>query len=203
MEVSADLLSDKSKRDYQLVCRARETGDEKAFADLMKTYREPLYLMMLKMTNDPTDADDMTIEAFGKAFNSLHQYSPTHTFSTWLFSIASNNCIDYIRKKRVQTVFLDDMVTNTEDEEFEFPVPSEDINPEEGVIREQRFQILRDVLQQMKPCYREILELRYFDEKSYEEIAEIVNLPLGTVKSHLFRARDLLSNVLRQRQDLI
>lgn len=203
MEVAAKFPTEKAQRDYQLVCRAREHGDQRAYADLMRMYKEPLYLMLLKMTNNPTEADDLTIEAFGKAFSSLHLYTPTHAFSTWLFSIASNNCVDYIRKKRLQTVYLDDMRTCVGDEAYEYPIPSGDDNPEEAIIQEQRIQMLREVVKQLKPRYRQLVELRYFEELSYDEIAKQLNLPLGTVKVQLFRARDLLYNILSTRKESI
>ena len=119
MESAPQLTTEKAKRDYQLVCRAREQGDQRAYADLMRMYKEPIYLMLLKMTNNPTEADDLTIEAFGKAFSSLHLYTPTHAFSTWLFSIATNNCVDFIRKKRLQTIYLDDIKTSVGDDAYE------------------------------------------------------------------------------------
>lgn len=203
MEVAAQFQTEKAQRDYQLVCRAREHGDQRAYADLMRMYREPLYLMLLKMTNNAVEADDLTIEAFGKAFCSLDLYTPTHAFSTWLFSIATNNCIDYIRKKKLQTVYLDDICTREEGDVFEFPIPSEANNPEEAVIQEQRIQMLREIVKQLKPRYRQLVELRYFEELSYDEIAERTGLPLGTVKVQLFRARDLLYNILSSKKEAI
>ena len=201
MEVNSQLTTEKAQRDYLLVCKAREDGDQRAFADLMRMYREPIYLMLLKMTNDPTDADDLTIEAFGKAFSSLHLYTPTHAFSTWLFSIATNNCLDFIRKKRLQTIYLDDIKTSVDDDVYEYPIPSDAGNPEESFIHEQRVQILREVVNQLKPRYRKLVELRYFDELSYEEIADKMPMPLGTVKVQLFRARDLLHNILASKKE--
>ncbi len=195
--------TEKAERDYMLVCRARENGDQRAYADLMRMYREPIYLMLLKMTNNATEADDLTIEAFGKAFSSLHLYTPTHAFSTWLFSIATNNCVDFIRKKRLQTVYLDDMRTYVDNDAYEYPIPSEGNNPEESIIEEQRIQMLRDVVKQLKPRYRQLVELRYFEELSYEEIADKLHLPLGTVKVQLFRAKDLLHNILATKKDTI
>ena len=99
MEVGAN-LTDKAQRDYKLVRSAVDNGDQKAYTQLLGNYRDAIYFMLLKMTNDADDADDLTIEAFGKAFRNLHQYTPDYAFSTWLFKIASNNCIDFIRKKR-------------------------------------------------------------------------------------------------------
>ena len=197
------MTTDKALRDYQLVCRAREDGDQRAYADLMRMYKEPIYLLLLKMTNNPTEADDLTMEAFGKAFASLHLYTPTHAFSTWLFSIATNNCVDFIRKKRLQTIYLDDIRTSAEGEVYEYPIPSEGDNPEENIIHEQRVQILREVVRQLKPRYRKLVEMRYFEEMSYEEIAEKMKMPLGTVKVQLFRARDLLYNILVTKKEFL
>lgn len=203
METVNPQLTDKAIRDYKLVCLAREKGDEKAYSDLLKIYREPLYLMLLKMTNDPVEADDLTIEAFSKAFRSLHQYSPTHAFSTWLFTIASNNCIDFIRKKRLETVSINKVYKQSDDDETEIQIASSGPTPEEKVITEQRIKIMRQTVQLLKPRYRRLVEMRYFDELSYEEISEKMDLPLGTVKAQLFRARDLLYNILKDRKDLI
>ena len=203
METVATQLTEKAARDYQLVCLAREKGDEKAFSDLLNMYREPLYLMLLKMTNDPVEADDLTIEAFGKAFRSLHLYTPTHAFSTWLFTIASNNCIDHIRKKRLQTVSINNMYNNVDEEQNEIQIASTNPNPEEEFITEQRIKIMREAVQLLKPRYKKLVEMRYFEELSYEEISEKLDLPLGTVKAQLFRARDLLYNLLKNRKDLI
>ncbi|HMY14670.1 MAG TPA: sigma-70 family RNA polymerase sigma factor, partial [Bacteroidia bacterium] len=92
-------LSDKAVVDYQLVRDAVDNGNQKAYAELMSRYKDSIYFMLLKMVNNRDDADDLTIEAFGKAFKNIHQYTPDYAFSTWLFKIATNNCIDYIRKK--------------------------------------------------------------------------------------------------------
>ena len=102
MEVNPN-LTDKAMRDYQLVLAAINKGDQRAYATLMNNYRDSLYFMLLKMTNNTDDADDLTIEAFGQAFKKLEQYSPDYAFSTWLFKIASNNCIDFMRKKKKHT----------------------------------------------------------------------------------------------------
>lgn len=203
METVNIQLTDKAARDYRLVCLARENGDEKAFADLLKIYREPLYLMLLKMTNDPVEADDLTIEAFGKAFRSLHLYSPTHAFSTWLFTIASNNCIDHIRKKRLQTVSISNVYPQYDENQTEMQIESNAPNPEEEFITGQRVKIMREAVQLLKPRYKKLVEMRYFEELSYEEISLKLGLPIGTVKAQLFRARDLLYNLLKDRKDLI
>lgn len=201
MEVSPN-FTEKAKRDYELVQRALELGDQKAYTELMKNYREAIYFMMLKMTNDTTDADDLTIEAFGKAFRNLSQYTPDFAFSTWLFKIASNNCIDYIRKKRLVVTSIDQTAQNEEGGMAQ-NIPCEHPDPEETVIKKQKHKALREVVEKLKPHYRKLVELRYYKEYSYEEIAEELNLPLGTVKAQLFRARDLLCQILSKDQDSI
>ena len=181
------LSTEKAQRDYQLVCMAREKGDQQAFADLMRRYKEPVYTMLLKMTNNPLDADDLTIEAFGKAFCQLHLYTPTNAFSTWLFAIASNNCLDHIRKQRMRTVPLSDMSSHGEDEIYEYPLPADTPTPEEKLVREQRANNIRKAVDMLKPIYRDLLQLRYFEELSYEEIAQKLEMPMGTVKIRIKR----------------
>ena len=193
MELNTN-LSDKAQQDFVLV-EAALKGDEKAFARLLSKYKDAIYYMLLKMVNNKSDAEDLTIEAFGKAFKNLHQYSPNYAFSTWLFKIASNNCIDFLRKRKGVHVPIDN---NTEGSDNEQPVrlKSGDPNPEQKLIRIQKAILLRRVVRRLKPRYRTLVELRYFREFSYEEIAKELNLPLGTVKAQLFRAREMLFKMI-------
>ena len=188
-------LSDKAKHDLVLV-EAAKNGSQAAYAELMERYRESVYFTMFKMVKNTDDADDLTIEAFGKAFNRLEQYSPSFAFSTWLFKIASNNCIDFIRKKRIKVTSMDTGFTRDNGEIIYFDAKSNTQNPEEAIIQSQKVKMMRNLVSKLKPRYRELVELRYFDELSYEEIAETLNLPLGTVKAQLFRARDFLANMI-------
>lgn len=201
MEVTGH-LTDKAQRDYKLVIAAREHGDQKAYASLLQNYRDTIYFMLLKMTNDADDADDLTIEAFGKAFRSLHQYTPDYAFSTWLFKIASNNCIDFIRRKKKDLLSLNDPFMEGDGEKG-LNLASSDNDPEKELIAAQKIKLMREVVEKLKPRYRRLVELRYFKEYSYEEIAEELNLPLGTVKAQLFRARDFLHNLLKDARDNI
>src|SRR3954466_7150557 len=100
-------LSVKAVHAYHLIRAALDHGDQKAYAELMGRYRDSVYYMLLKMVGNKDDADDLTIEAFGKAFKRLDQYTPNFAFSTWLFKIATNNCIDFIRKKKNNTFSID------------------------------------------------------------------------------------------------
>ncbi len=194
MELKENLTS-KARRDYTLVQKAT-AGDQKAYASLMNLYQDTLYFMLLKMTNNATDAEDLTVEAFGKAFKNINQYSPEYAFSTWLFKIAKNNCIDFIRKKRAYTISLNEVSDDENSQEPIADVPSDVRDPEEEIIRSQKNELMRDVVAKLKPHYRVLVEMRYFDELSYEEISTQMDLPLGTVKAKLFRARDLLFNML-------
>jgi RNA polymerase sigma-70 factor (ECF subfamily) len=203
MEVNIK-LTEKALRDYELVRLALDKSDQKAYADLMNNYRDSLYFMMLKMTNDATDAEDLTIEAFGKAFKNLSQYSPDFAFSTWLFKIATNNCIDFIRKKKKMCFSINQPYDFDEERnDISHNIPSDVLDPEEKLIEKQKIKLMRDIVEKLKPHYRDLIKLRYFDEYSYEEIAEELNLPLGTVKAQLFRARDFLYNILKNTEEKI
>jgi RNA polymerase sigma-70 factor (ECF subfamily) len=195
-------LSDKGKKDLGLVEKAKE-GDQAAYAELMDRYRESVYFMLLKMIKNSDDAEDLTIEAFGKAFNRLEQYSPSYAFSTWLFKIASNNCIDFIRKKRVYLTSMDHAYANSDGDSVRIDVESNTLDPEEEIIKDQKVIMMRLVVSKLKPRYRELIEKRYFEELSYEEIAKEMDLPLGTVKAQLFRARDFLANMMKNTKDSI
>ena len=187
-------LSDKAQQDYALVESALK-GDEKAFAKLLSKYKDAIYFMLLKMVNNKSDAEDLTIEAFGKAFKNLQQYSPSYAFSTWLFKIASNNCIDFLRKKKGVHVSIESSQDSNENEQS-VKLKSKDPDPEEKLIRIQKAILLRRIVHRLKPRYRTLVELRYFREYSYEEIAKELSLPLGTVKAQLFRAREMLFKMI-------
>ncbi|MFO7614588.1 MAG: sigma-70 family RNA polymerase sigma factor [Bacteroidales bacterium] len=201
MEVACR-LTEKARRDYQLVKSALEKGEQSAYAELMNFYRDSLYFMMLKMTNNPQDADDLTIEAFGKAFKNLRQYTPDYAFSTWLFKIASNNCIDFMRKRRMnETISLNIDDQNDRGEELIDIIPATGRTPEQDIIRQQKIETLRELVSRLKPHYRKLIEMRYYEELSYEEISKAMDLPLGTVKAQLFRAREFLYHILKRDQE--
>ena len=195
-------LSYKARYDYDLVQKAK-AGDQNAYAELMDRYRDSIYFMLLKMVQNKDDSDDLTIEAFGKAFNRLELYTPNFAFSTWLFKIASNNAIDFIRRKKKNTISIDQAVGGEDGDEMYIDLKSDALTPEELSIREQKMKIMRNVVQKLKPRYRQLVEMRYFEQLSYEEISEKLELPLGTVKAQLFRARDLLFEVLKSSKDNI
>jgi RNA polymerase sigma-70 factor (ECF subfamily) len=155
--------------------------------------------MLLKMVNNPSDAEDLTIEAFGKAFRSIDSYVPRFAFSSWLFMIASNNCIDFIRKKHSSPVPLDQWQEGTEHPAVN--LQSDMPDPEEALINDQKIATLRNIVNQLKSPYREIIELRYYKEYSYEEISAELHIPIGTVKAQLFRAKSLLFNIFKKTEN--
>lgn len=185
-------LSDNAKNDLALVEEAKK-GNEKAFAGLMNRYRDSIYYMLLKMVNNPSDAEDLTIEAFGKAFRNIDSYTPRFAFSTWLFMIATNNCIDFIRKKQSSPIPFDQWQEGADN--LTINIQSDLPDPEETLINDQKIVILRKIVNQLKSPYREIIELRYYKEYSYEEIADELKIPIGTVKAQLYRAKSLLYNI--------
>lgn len=193
-------LSQKAQQDIELVNKARK-GNQQAYGELLGRYRDAIYFMLLKMVNSPVDAEDLTIEAFGKAFKNIDQYTPNFAFSTWLFKIATNNCIDFIRKKRASHISLDQTVDGEDSLAPSSLIQSDDPDPESYMINKQKIKHMRAVVSRLKPRYRRLVELRYFNEYSYEEIAVELDIPIGTVKAQLFRARELLLNILNRAKD--
>ncbi len=185
-------LSEKARNDLVLVDMAKK-GDEKAFASLMNRYRDSIYFLLLKMVSNTSDAEDLTIEAFGKAFRNLDSFTPDFAFSTWLFKIATNNCIDFIRKKQASPSPIDQLQDDLDS--LTVNIQSDLPDPEETLINDQKIAVLRGIVNQLKPRYRRLIELRYYKEYSYEEIAKELDLPIGTVKAQLFRAKNLLYNI--------
>ena len=188
-------LSSRALEDYQLVVSAVE-GNQKSYAILLDRYRNSVFNTMMKMVRNRAEADDLTMEAFGKAFNKLPSYAPHYAFSTWLFKIAINNCIDHVRRKRLPIVQAGD----TFDEAFDLVslAKSYERTPEESMIRDQRIEMTRVLLGQLSEKYRRMVELRFYEELSYEEIANEMQVPLGTVKAQLFRAKELMYQMIQK-----
>jgi RNA polymerase sigma-70 factor (ECF subfamily) len=199
MEVGYNIsFTPKAIRDYSLVRSAIDKNDQRAYAELLNNYRESLYMLMYKMVNNAYDAEDLTIEAFGKAFRCLPQYNSNYAFSTWLFGIASNNCVDFLRKKRLTLYEIDKGFDEKEENYIPFQLNDNEPNPEEKLFAKEKAQLVRQYVNMLKPHYRELIELRYFEELSYEEIAERLQIPMGSVKGKLFRAKDMLQAIMKE-----
>ena len=199
MEINPN-FSANAVNDFNLVVRAKE-GDQKAYAELMQRYKDSIFFMVLKMVNNKDDAMDLTVETFGKAFENIEKYKPDFAFSTWLFRIATNASIDFIRKKRLNVVSID---TGVDDEGDDRPlqIKSESLNPEESSIKKQQNEQLKLLVEKLPQRYKTLIVLRYYEELSYEEIAQELDIPLGTVKAQLFRARDFLYNILSKKKKI-
>ena len=195
MEVESG-LSDKAQHDLKVIERALN-GDSRAYAELLNRYRDSVYYVMLRMISNPSDAEDLTIEAFGKAFHNLAKYVPSHAFSTWLFRIATNNCIDFMRRKSQSPRPFDQ--DEGEEDEVEATVASDMIAPDALMINRETAASLNRIVKTLKPRYRRLIELRYFEDYSYEEIASELSLPIGTVKARLFRAKVLILNMVQSK----
>jgi RNA polymerase sigma factor (sigma-70 family) len=201
MEVNSN-LSKKATEDFELV-KAAKTGDQVAYTTIMVRYREPIYYLVLKMIRNSIDAEDVAIEAFEKAFKKLDQYIPEYAFSTWLFRIATNHSIDFIRKNKVKTLSIDEVVDNGENGRMKIQIEGSNKDPEEKYIEQQRIVLMRQYVEKLEEPYKTLVTLRYFKELTYEEIVKSQDKPLGTVKAQLFRARALLSDLMRRSKQSI
>jgi RNA polymerase sigma factor (sigma-70 family) len=203
MEVNKKNFSEKALEDFRLIDKATINNDEQAYAELMKRYKKPVYHMILKMVRNVDDAEDLTIEAFAKAFRNLKRFKKDFTFSTWLFRIATNNSIDFIRKKRLETMSLNSSYTDDDGESVNIDVQDENLNPQEETIKAQKIELIRLFVNKLPPKYQRLVRLRYFKEYSYEEIAKELEAPLGTIKAQLHRARELMYDLVKGKEDHI
>jgi RNA polymerase sigma-70 factor (ECF subfamily) len=195
MEINERGFSNKALEDFDLIDRAVQDKDQQAYATLMKRYKKAVYFMILKMIRDADDAEDLTMEAFAKAFRNLERFKKDYTFSTWLFRIATNNTIDFIRKKKLKTMSLNNTLSDDSGNAVTIDIEDDDNNPQDVYIRTQRIEMVRIFVDKLPAKYRKLVQLRYFDELSYEEIAQELEKPLGTVKAQLHRSRELLFEI--------
>ncbi len=174
-------------------------GDQSAFKQLMDKYQKPLYYHVLKMVKNHEQVEDLVQEAFMKAFNNLDSYNTNYAFSTWLYRITTNHTIDYLRKKKLQTTSIDEPV-KTKDGDMEIQI-SDYTETDRNIIRKERQAIIHESIKNLPDKYRSVIEMRHLQELSYQEISEQLDLPLGTVKAHIFRARELLYKALVDKRD--
>jgi RNA polymerase sigma-70 factor (ECF subfamily) len=202
-ELEEGRFSSKALEDFRLIDMA-VGGDEKAYAKLLQRYKRPVYHVILKMVRNVDDAEDLTMESFSKAFRSLHRFKKDFTFSTWLFRIATNNTIDFIRKKKINTLSIEN--TYTDDDGGSVSIDIEDVgnlNPQDEAIRAQKEEIMQVFVNMLPTKYQKLVRLRYFHELSYEEIAVELEAPLGTVKAQWHRARELLYDLVKNKKEHI
>ena len=187
-------MNSEEKTDYELIDEAID-GNEAAYGILMDRYRDSLHGILYRMVRDQEETQDLVQEAFIKAYNALESFNKQYSFSTWLFKIASNNCIDHLRKRRLNTTSIDTPIETT-DGSITQDIPDSSYNPETDIIRNEMINNIHNVIDQLPEKYREVINLRHKQDRSYDEIAIELELPIGTVKARIFRAREILKKSL-------
>jgi RNA polymerase sigma-70 factor, ECF subfamily len=167
-------------------------GDQVAFTFLLDFFWNEVYGFMLKRTENETDAEDIVIETFAKAFDKIATYNPEFGFNTWLIAIAKNVHIDMLRKKKT-SLFID---ITEEDEHQAYSVVDDSNSAEDELIIEQNLAQLLQYIKQLKPAYQEVIQMRYFQEMTYQEMAEALEEPLNNIKIKLLRSKKLLSEII-------
>jgi RNA polymerase sigma-70 factor (ECF subfamily) len=190
-----------SLEDDALVSEAL-AGREDSYSKLVDKYQKPLYFHIRKMIKEVELVDDLVQEVFMKAFHNLNSYSNEYAFSTWIYRIATNHTIDYLRKKKLQTLSIDQPY-KTKDGDMEMQLPDESFSTDKPVMKKERKAVVQEAIDDLPEKYRLVIEMRHMEEKTYQEIADILDLPLGTVKAHIFRARELLYKALIDKRDKI
>ncbi len=187
-----------SRSEDSKLIRGALRGDQDAFQRLMVKYHDAICHLLRRMISNSDEIEDLTQETFIKAFGSLKSFNDEYAFSTWLYKIATNNCIDYIRKKKLQTYSIDKPIESAESD-FVYELPDSTYEPDRDIIRRQRSALIEEAIASLPEKYRRVITLRHTEEKDYTEIARILHLPIGTVKAHLFRAREMLNKYLRDK----
>jgi RNA polymerase sigma-70 factor (ECF subfamily) len=184
--------------DHEVVVRAQK-GSEKAYRELLDRYQRPVFSLIYRMVRDREQAEDLAQETFVRVFNHIDRYDPAYKFSSWIFKIATNLTIDWMRKKEVPTVSIDGSRYATTSDEIEastITVESKDETPEELLIARELGDEIERAIGRLRPEYKTAILLRHVEDKPYEEIAQIMSLPLGTVKTYIHRGRKELQEML-------
>jgi RNA polymerase sigma-70 factor (ECF subfamily) len=187
--------------DYNIILRILD-GETADFEILQKKYKRVISSLIRRMIKDEDDIDDLTQETFIKTYNALDKFQHGFSFSSWIYRIASNTCIDFLRKKRFNFVYIDQPINNNEEEQF-IEIEDSSYQPDKEYLINERKNILKNAIDTLPENYREIIKMRHEDELDYKEISTQLDIPLGTVKAHLFRARKLLLNALQGNQHLL
>ena len=182
---------------FLLVQRAKK-GDEIAFGELMERYRTSVYYLILRMVKNEDDAEDLTLEVFSKVYFNISMYTETHSFSTWLFKIASNHSIDFLRRKKnvKRPIKIDHPLKD--DTNWYFELASEDPNPERLLMIKQKVTAIKEIIDVLPEEIRIVIKLRVFEEMPYKGIAKTLDIAIGTVKARLFRGRNMLAKLINQ-----
>jgi RNA polymerase sigma-70 factor (ECF subfamily) len=187
------------KEDFAIIARAI-AGEQRAYEELMNRYRSQIYSLMYRMVHSSAESEDLVQEAFMKAFTSLKNFNYEYAFSTWLYKIATNNCIDHLRKKKLQTMSIDAPIAY-KDTTYTYEIPDLTYYPEKEMMRNERNSLIKVAIDDLPEKYKTVIFLRHSEELSYEEIAAMLKIPIGTVKARIFRAREMLNKFLKGKID--
>lgn len=171
-------------------------SDQEAYRELLNRHKKAIFQIILRIVRNKEETEDLLQETFMRAFNSLSTYRSEYRFSTWLYRIGANCAIDYLRKKKIEALSLDKPI-ETKDGTVGLEVADTASNPEERLWAKQRRISIGEAIETLPPKYRDVILYRHRDDQSYEEIAQILGLPVGTVKARIFRARELLKKKLK------
>ena len=188
-----------AKTDMDLITDTLK-GNHNSFTTLVNRYYASLYWVIYRIVGNSTDADDLTSESLVKAYESLSSYSNKYAFSTWLHTIGSNRAIDFVRNRNKQPNPINNPTSTEED--IMTPSIESDLSTEDNMIRLETNEIIADVISELKPFHRSLIDMRYFKNMSYEEISKKLNKPIGTIKTGLFRARRILYNLIKDNKNL-
>jgi RNA polymerase sigma-70 factor (ECF subfamily) len=190
------MSASRNDKEVQEIIQRALSGDQDAFTQLLNRHKRLAYQLALGIVKNPTEADDLVQESFIKAFASLARYNPQYAFTTWLCKIVSNHCLDHLRRKKIRACSLDEPLPGRSGG-IKREIPDWSRNPEWLLVRKQRTLSIDQAIDSLPPRYKKVIVLRHKEDRSYEEIAEILNIPLGTVKAQIFRARELLKKRLK------
>lgn len=196
-ETGRSEASTSSLEDYDLVKKAVK-GNESAYQKLMDKYTRGLQFHIGKMLRDKSLLEDLIQEIFIKAFKNLKNYNPEYAFSTWLYRIATNHTIDHLRKKKLKTYSINEPLS-TKDGEMQMELKDHQTSTDEPIFKSERKLMVGDAIAQLPDKYRKVIEMRHMQELSYQEIADELDVPIGTVKAHIFRAREMLYKLMKDK----
>lgn len=185
------------KEDLRLINKALR-GDQAAYQKLVNKYKPTITFVLYRIVQDKDDVEDVVQEVFINTFRSLKSFKKEYSFFSWIYKIALNKGIDYLRKKRLQTFSIDKPIS-AKDGEMHFEVPDSTYEPDKHIIASEKSALIQQAIDKLPVKYKRVIIMRHMEEKDYSEIAEELKLPIGTVKVHIFRARELLNKYLRHK----
>ena len=188
-----------SNRDNLLIEQCLK-GQQSSFSELIDEYKNMVFSLSYKMTNNLQDAEDISQEVFIRVYKSLYNFNPNYKFSTWLYQLTLNICRDRFRKGKIPSVSLDSPLNKDDQKDLRSIIPDNQNNPEDIIMGVEQTNFINDLITSLPLKYREVIILRHLKDLSYDEMSKILNISLGSVKTRLFRARELLKNKLKKNE---